>query len=244
MEREGGQVNRPPILNGSNYDYWKVHMADFLKSIESRTWKAVLKCWDHPPVKDKDGKDTTELKLEEEWSKEEDDLALGNYKTLNALFNGVDKNMFRLINCTVAKDVWDILRTTHEGTSKVKISKLQLITTKFESLKMKDDESIQDFHMNILDIANVSEALGEKFTKEKLVRKILRSLTKWFDLKVIAIEESQDIKNMKVEELIRSLQNFELAISDKSQKKNKGIAFLPNTSDDQTDGDFEADKEI
>jgi len=49
---------------------------------------------------------------------------------------------------------------------------------------------------------------------------------------------------MKVEELIRSLQNFELAINDKSQKKNKGIAFLPNTSDDQTDGDFEADKEI
>jgi hypothetical protein len=68
------------------------------------------------------------LKPKEEWSKEEDDLALGNSKSLNALFNEVDKNMFRLINnCTVAKDAWVILRITHEGISKVNMSKLQLI---------------------------------------------------------------------------------------------------------------------
>lgn len=31
-------------------------------------------------------------------------MALGNNKALNSLFNGVDKNMFRLINnCTMAK---------------------------------------------------------------------------------------------------------------------------------------------
>ncbi|MCI96010.1 gag-protease polyprotein, partial [Trifolium medium] len=66
---------------------------------------------------DKDGNATTELKPEEEWSKEEDELALGNSKALNALFNGVDNNMFRLIKkCTVAKEAWEILKTTHEGT--------------------------------------------------------------------------------------------------------------------------------
>lgn len=102
-------------------------MITFLKSIDSKTWKAVLRGWDHLLVKDKDGKDTTEMKPEEKWSKEEDELALGNSKALDALFNGVDRNMFRLINnCIVAKDAWDILRTTHEGTSKVKMSKLQL----------------------------------------------------------------------------------------------------------------------
>jgi len=112
-------------------------MISFLKSIDNKTWKAVLKGWEHPRVKDKDGNDTSDLKPEEEWTKEEDDLALGNNKALNALFNGVDKNMFRLINsCTVAKDTWNIMKTTHERTSKVKMSKLQLISTKFESLKM------------------------------------------------------------------------------------------------------------
>jgi len=80
-------------------------MSAFLKSINSKTWKAVLKGWEHPVVLDADGNMTAILKLEEEWSAAEDELTLGNSKALNALFNGVDKNMFRLIKqCTVAKD--------------------------------------------------------------------------------------------------------------------------------------------
>lgn len=155
-------------------------------------------------VKDKDGKDMTDLKSGEEWSKEKDKLALGNSKALNALFNEVDKTTCRLINtCIEAKDAWEILKTTHEGTSKVKMSKLQLFTTKFENLKMKDDECFHDFHMNILDITNSSSVLGEKMLEEKLVRKVLRSLPKKFDMKVITIEEAQDICNMRVDELIR-----------------------------------------
>ncbi|MCI44823.1 gag-protease polyprotein, partial [Trifolium medium] len=110
------------------YDYWKSCMVAFLKSIDSKTWKTVVKGWDHPVVTDKDGNNTGELKSEEEWSKEEDELAHGNSKALNALFNGVDKNIFRLIKkCTVAKDALEILKTTHEGTSKVKMSRLQLL---------------------------------------------------------------------------------------------------------------------
>ena len=78
------------------------------------------------------------MKPEEEWTAPEDELALANSKALNALFNGVDKNMFRLIKkCNVAKDAWDILRKAHEGTSKVKSSRIELLTTIFESLRMK-----------------------------------------------------------------------------------------------------------
>jgi len=72
-------------------------MSAFLKSIDSKTWKEVLKGWEHLVALDKDGNKTVVLKLEEEWSTTEDELALGNSKALNALFNGVDKNMFRLI---------------------------------------------------------------------------------------------------------------------------------------------------
>jgi len=64
----------------------------------------------------KDGNKTIVLKPEEEWTTAEDELALGNSKAVNTLFNGVDKNMFRLIKqCTVAKDAWEILKTAHEG---------------------------------------------------------------------------------------------------------------------------------
>jgi hypothetical protein len=229
MERNGGSVHRPPILDGSNYDYWKPRMVAFLKSLDNKAWKAVLTGWVHPVIT-KEGVATTEKKPEEQWSKEEDDLALGNSKALNAIFNGVDKNIFRLVNnFEVAKDAWDILKTTHEGTSRVKMSRLQLLTTKFENLRMKEDENIHEFHMSILEIANASGALGEKMSDEKLVRKILRSLPKRFAMKVTTIEESQDISNMRVDELIGSLQTFEMGMCDGSEKKTKIIAFLSNT---------------
>ena len=73
---------------------------------------------------------------------------------------------------------------------------------------MKYDESINDFHMNIIEIANASSALGEKIHEDKLVRKMLRSLPKRFDMKVTAIEEAQDIDKMRVDELVGSLQTF------------------------------------
>lgn len=47
--------------------------------------------------------------------------------------------------------------------------RLQLLTTIFENLK--DDESIQDFYMNIIEIANSSSVFGEKISEEKRVRK-------------------------------------------------------------------------
>jgi hypothetical protein len=106
-------------------------------------------------VKDANGAYTEELKPKEDWTTTEDTLAIGNNKALNALFNGVDKNMIKLIKkCNVAKDAWEILKTTHEGTSKVKSSRLQLLNSKFENLKMMEEETIYDFNMNILDLAN------------------------------------------------------------------------------------------
>jgi hypothetical protein len=42
--------------------------------------------------------------------------------------------MFKLIkHCVVAKDAWEVLKTYNEGTKKVKMAKLQLLTTKFEN---------------------------------------------------------------------------------------------------------------
>src|SRR4051812_3027134 len=107
MDKEGGGfVNRPPILDESNYDYWKPRMATFLKSLDNKAWRAANKGWEHPVTTDKDGKSS--LKPEEEWSKDEEELALGNSKALNALFNGIDRNIFRLVHhCELAKDVWD-----------------------------------------------------------------------------------------------------------------------------------------
>jgi len=80
-------------------------MSAYLKSIDIKTWKVVLKGWEHLVVLDKDGHKTEVLKPEEEWFASEDEQALANSRALNSIFNGVDNNMFRMIKqCNVAKD--------------------------------------------------------------------------------------------------------------------------------------------
>ncbi|CAJ2656756.1 unnamed protein product [Trifolium pratense] len=226
MNKEGGTVSRPPLLIGpENYDYWKARMMAFLKSIDSRTWKAIENGWEAPVVLDKEGNKTTEVKAVKDYSKDEDELALGNSKALNAIFNGVDINMFRLVKrCTVAKNAWEILRKAHEGTS-------------------KEEETIHDFHMNILEFANSFDALGEPISDEKLVSKILRSFPKRFDMKVTAIEESQDLATIQVDELIGSLQTYELGMNQRKEKKNKSLAFASNTGEDE-ESDLESDESL
>ena len=58
-------------------------------------------------------------------------------KALFRIFIGVCSNGFRKIaNCTRAKKAWDILQVTFEGMLAVKVSKLQMLTTKFENIRM------------------------------------------------------------------------------------------------------------
>src|ERR1044072_2654118 len=130
------------------------------------------------------------------------------------------KNMSRVINtCVVAKEALDILKTSHEGTARVRMSRLQMLTTQFETLRMSEEQTIAEFHMYIRDIANTSFALGEKMTNEKLVRKILRSLPKRFAMNVNFIEKAQDISIMQVDEMIGSLQTFEMTLNERPDKK-------------------------
>ena len=55
------------------------------------------------------------------------------------------------------------------------------------------------------------------------MRKILRSMLESFHAKVTAIEESKNLDDIKVQELIGSLQTYELSLP--SQRKSKSLAF-------------------
>ncbi|XP_065638773.1 uncharacterized protein LOC136071417 [Quercus suber] len=63
-----------------------------------------------------------------------------------------------------------ILETTYEGTKKVKDTKLQMLTTKFEELKIGDDESFDSFYgkLNEIMIANLN--LDEKIKDAKVMK--------------------------------------------------------------------------
>ena len=87
---------------------------------------------------------------------------------------------------------------------------------------MSEDESFYSFYGKLNEVVIGKFNLGEKMEDLKIVRKILRSLPKSFRAKVIAIEKRKDLDDIKVQELIGSLQTYELSLP--SQRKSKSLA--------------------
>ncbi|CAM8880395.1 unnamed protein product [Rhodiola kirilowii] len=169
------------------------------------------------------------------WIEEEDKASMGNSKAMNAIFSAVDENVMKLIiNCEVAKEAWDILQTAFEGTDKVRNSRMQVVTTRFEEMKMKESETITEYNTRVLELANEASALGKPIDEERLASKVLRSLPPRFAMKVTAIEEMHDIAKLKLDELMGSLRTYEIN-HDFQPGEVKGIALKAEMSEDKLD---------
>ena len=187
-------------------------MRAFLCSIDDIVWDAVEAGWTRPEV------------VKSTWDKAALVVANANSKALNAIFCGVFLDEFhRISHITIAKEACEILETTYEGTKKVKDTKLQMLTTQFKELKMSEDELFDSFYSKLNEVVVSKFNLGEKTEDSKIVRKILRSLPESFCAKVTTIEESKDLDDIKVQELIGSLQTYELSLP--NQRKSKSLAL-------------------
>ena len=144
-------------------------MRAFLYSIDESVWDAVEIGWTRLEV----AKST--------WDKATLTVANANSKALNVIFCGVSPNEFhRISHVSIAKEAWQISETTYEGAKKVKDTKLQMLTTNFEELKMSKDESFNSFYGKLNEVVIGKLNLGEKKKDSKVVRKLLRSLLENF----------------------------------------------------------------
>ena len=151
---------------------------------------------------------------------------------MNAIFNVVSMEEFkRISNVEIAHTTWNILQTVHEGTKAIKINKLPQLNSRFESIRMSNDETFDEFYAKLNDIVNSSFNLGEVYDQPKIVRKILRSLTDDFRPKVTATTESKDVDSIPVDELVESLQSYESNLP----KSNKSKSMALNSIDDVED---------
>ena len=72
-----------------------------------------------------------------EWQTSQKEAAAFNSKVMNAIFNAIFMEEFK------------------------RISKLQQLTSKFESIRMSDDESFDEFYAKLNDIVNSAYNLSE-----------------------------------------------------------------------------------
>ena len=126
-------------------------MRAFLCTINESVWDAV----DIGQTRPKATKST--------WDKTALTASNANSKALNVIFCGVSPDEFhRISHITVAKEAWEILETTYNGMKKVKDTKLQMLTTWFEELKISEDESFDSFYSKLNELVVSKFNLGEE----------------------------------------------------------------------------------
>ncbi|KAK0587726.1 hypothetical protein LWI29_027723 [Acer saccharum] len=97
------------------------------------------------------------LKPKAQWNAQEFEASRWNKKAMHTILCAMDENQYKLIqNTQIAKVAWDILQVAHEGTEVVKESKLQVLQTQFDLLKMEENECFNDFEIKLMDIVNQS----------------------------------------------------------------------------------------
>ncbi|XP_074377462.1 uncharacterized protein LOC141718983 [Apium graveolens] len=192
-----------PMFNGENYHIWAVKMRFYLKS--QGLWSVVLFEEDPPPLR---GNPTiAQIKVNEEERLKKD-------KTITCLHSALTDQIFtKIMDLETPKQVWEKLQGEYEGNSRVKAVKLLMLKREFELMKMKDTESIKDYSGRLMDVVNQVRLLGEAFTDQKVVEKIMVSVPQKFESKISAIEESCDMKDLTIAELISKLHAQEQRVS-------------------------------
>ncbi|XP_021800331.1 uncharacterized protein LOC110744651 [Prunus avium] len=201
MAGSGTGELRAPIFNGSNYDFWRIKMCTIFKS--HKLWDMVEKGYDQP-VK-KEGEDLTaaqKLALEENIAKDA--------KALGLIQGAVSDDIFpRIALKESAKEAWVILQQEFRGNKKVRSVKLQDLRREFEYTRIHDDESLSGYVNKLLELVNQMKAYGEELTEQRIVQKLLISLSKEYDSIAEVIEETKDTESIGVQEVIGSLKSHE-----------------------------------
>ena len=105
---------------------------------------------------------------------------------------------------------------------------------------MSDDESFDEFYAKLNDIVNSAYNLGEIYDQPKIFRRILRSLTEDFRPKVTVITESKDVDSILVDELVGSLQSYELDLPKTSKSKSMDLKSVDDADAGRFDDELSA----
>ncbi|XP_070023040.1 intracellular protein transport protein USO1-like [Nicotiana sylvestris] len=145
-----------------------------------------------------------------------------NYRAKKILMCGIGPDAYnRVLACDTVKEIWEAFQTTHEGTTQVKQSKIDMLTTEYELFRMKDDESIQDMHTRFTSIINELHSLGDVIPRNKL------AFAYWGDSSSES-EREPDAENSSM-----------MTMETKATKYDSLFALMAQSDDDEEDEDDE-----
>ncbi|XP_022041892.1 uncharacterized protein LOC110944539 [Helianthus annuus] len=188
-----------PLFKDEGYEHWSLRMKTILRSCE--LWDVVYLGITATSNGDDQHRE----------AKKKDAQAMA------IIQRGVDDQLFsRIAAAESAKDTWETLRMEFQGDSQVQAVKLQSLRREFENFNMKDDEVVGEYFSRVTANVSLQRAFGEEVSDQKVVEKILRSLSPKFDYVIPSIEVALDLSTIKPVKLMGMLQSQEERLNERT----------------------------
>ncbi|VFQ76220.1 unnamed protein product [Cuscuta campestris] len=129
---EGQSTTRPPLFDGTNYTYWKERMRIYIQSTNFLLWRIIKNGEDVPMKK---VRETNVPKTENEYDVQDIKKVENNAKAINIIYCAVNPDDYRKISyCSTAKEMWDKLEITYEGTDQETYTDKELVRKSLRNL--------------------------------------------------------------------------------------------------------------
>ncbi|KAF2285896.1 hypothetical protein GH714_008762 [Hevea brasiliensis] len=186
----------PLVFNGENYQIWAVRMEAYLDALD--LWEAVEEDYEFPTLPG--NPIVAQIKTHKERKTRKS-------KAKACLFAAVSSTIFtRIMSLKSAKAIWDYLKAECEGDDRIKGIQVLNLIRDFELQKMKDSETIKEYSERLLNVANRVRLLGSEFKDSCIVEKILVAVPERFKATITTLENTKDLSNITLVELLNSLQ--------------------------------------
>jgi hypothetical protein len=191
-----------PQYDGKNYNVWCINMKTIFCSRE--LWELVENGFPEP---------TYQVALNALTQNKRNTLKENNKKDSKDLYfiqtTMVDSIFPRIVTTTKSRQAWETFQNAYQGSKKENLVKLQLLRRDIENLQMIESRSVNDLFTHTMISVNQIRTNGDTLEDQRIIEKTLRSLPPRFDPIVVAIEESKNLTQMCLDDLMGSLQIHE-----------------------------------
>ncbi|GAV81454.1 UBN2 domain-containing protein, partial [Cephalotus follicularis] len=92
-----------------------------------------------------------------------------NAKAKHIIICAINSNDFnRISSCISAKEMWDRLEVTYEGTNQVKEAKVSMLVHEYEMFTMNENEDIKSMFSRFTNIINALQALDKTYSNSEM----------------------------------------------------------------------------
>jgi hypothetical protein len=206
-------LGKPPVFDGEDYCMWSDKMRHHLTSFPASIWD-IIEFGAHVPSMGDEGYDSDEVTQIRHFDSQATTILLASL--CREEYNKVQ-------GLKSAKEIWDILKTAHEGDEVTKITKRETVEGELGRFILNQGEEPQAMYNQLKTLVNQVRNLGStKWDDHEMVKVILRSLIFRNPTQFQLIRGDPRYKLMSPEEVIGKFVSFELMIKGSKQIVEQG----------------------